>query len=232
MDQQFHIYSDGNSIGPFDIRNLKEHGIKPDTFVWASGMPQWTKATEVPELQGLFSAEPPKFIPPTDAARPTSSAERVGYSIGKRISLWLIVLLVCGGGYMIYANNSEYEREAIQATDDVAAKSPEQLRTELAAREAQAPSKYLVAESTMRGNLIGQKVIEGTVTNRASIASFKDAVVRVRFYSKTGTALGYKDFTIYEILSPASSKRFKFKVFAPDETKGFDTEVIRAASIN
>ena len=54
---------DGKQEGPVDMADL-EQGVRlkqvsRDTLVWRKGMPQWTKAADVPELQDLLSDVPP-----------------------------------------------------------------------------------------------------------------------------------------------------------------------------
>lgn len=57
----------GNQAGPFDMNMLQQQlqagQITRDTLVWKQGMPNWTKAGEVPELQPLFGAVPPPLPP-------------------------------------------------------------------------------------------------------------------------------------------------------------------------
>jgi hypothetical protein len=37
--------------------------LRRESLVWRAGMAQWSKAGEVPELQGLFASMPPP-VPP------------------------------------------------------------------------------------------------------------------------------------------------------------------------
>jgi TM2 domain-containing membrane protein YozV len=54
----------GTQQGPFPVDQLAAKGIRPETLVWAEGLPQWQRADSIPELQPLFqrTAPPP---PPT-----------------------------------------------------------------------------------------------------------------------------------------------------------------------
>lgn len=57
----------GKQAGPFDQEALRGHAalgeITRDTLVWREGMSGWTKAGEVGDLAGLFSAVPPPLPP-------------------------------------------------------------------------------------------------------------------------------------------------------------------------
>lgn len=63
----FHVAVNGQASGPFDMAALQQQvqsgQLTRDSLVWKEGMPQWTKAGAVPELQSLFGAAPPP-IPP------------------------------------------------------------------------------------------------------------------------------------------------------------------------
>lgn len=78
-----------------------------------------------------------------------------------------------------------------------------------------APAKYLRTRGTSRRNLIDQLVPEGTVANRATLASFKDPVLRVTWYSQTNTALDTHEYRIFERLGPRHTTKFKIKTEAP-----------------
>ena len=59
----FHVAIGQSQTGPFDLGALGQQvtagQLTRDTLVWKNGMPQWTKASEVPELAGLFANLPP-----------------------------------------------------------------------------------------------------------------------------------------------------------------------------
>jgi len=59
----WHIAKNGSAVGPFSAPQLVDAitagRVRRDTLVWMAGMPQWTPAALVPQLAGLFPAEPP-----------------------------------------------------------------------------------------------------------------------------------------------------------------------------
>lgn len=78
-------------------------------------------------------------------------------------------------------------------------------------QEKQSPTQFLTTDGTYRSNLIGEWVLEGTVTNTATVAKYKDVVLIVEFLSKTGTLLGTENHAIYEFFPAGKTKRFKIK---------------------
>jgi len=63
----FHVAVGQQQTGPFDAGALQQQvaggSLTRSTLVWRTGMAQWTKAGDVPELQALFANSPPP-VPP------------------------------------------------------------------------------------------------------------------------------------------------------------------------
>ncbi|HUL56461.1 MAG TPA: GYF domain-containing protein, partial [Usitatibacter sp.] len=59
----FHVAVNGAQAGPFDMNALQQQAASGQltraSLVWRNGMPQWTKAGDVPELASLFANVPP-----------------------------------------------------------------------------------------------------------------------------------------------------------------------------
>jgi hypothetical protein len=58
MKKYFYI-KDEKELGPFELEELKSEHIKRDTLVWFQGIKDWTKASDVSELDELFIYLPP-----------------------------------------------------------------------------------------------------------------------------------------------------------------------------
>ena len=52
---EYFIAINGQQQGPFTVEALRGQHITPDTLVWAQGMSNWMPASQVSELQSLFS---------------------------------------------------------------------------------------------------------------------------------------------------------------------------------
>lgn len=74
MEPTVYYYSDGISqFGPFSKEEMKSMTIKPDTLVWFPGMPEWKRASEVPEMREFIVILPPplpKVAPQPAPAQP------------------------------------------------------------------------------------------------------------------------------------------------------------------
>lgn len=163
-----------------------------------------------------------------------SLTEQAGYKLGrvlKPVGIVVAVALVVGALVYNYQQNHS-SGSALLIASERSEKTPEQLRAELRQQEQHSPQDYLEDHATMRTNLIGEKVIEGTVTNKASVAIYKDIVLSVMFLSKTEGDLGTRDFKIHEVVPPGQSTTFKFKTLAPTDTKAFAASVTNATSSN
>lgn len=105
------------------------------------------------------------------------------------------------------SGNAAKEKESYEATKE-----------SLAEKETKNPQNFLTVAGHDRHNLLGQTVVKGIITNKATVAAYKDVDVKLDFYSKTGTLLETDKETVYEIISPGQSKNFKTKYFAPKGT--------------
>jgi len=58
------------------------------------------------------------------------------------------------------------------------------------------PTSFLTTDGTYRRNLIGEWVMEGSVTSIAAVANYKDVVLTINYYSKTNTLIGSEQHTL------------------------------------
>lgn len=54
MSQKYFAFIDGRQLGPFELNQLVEAGVRPSTYVWCKGMPDWDRADKVEEIRDLF----------------------------------------------------------------------------------------------------------------------------------------------------------------------------------
>jgi hypothetical protein len=87
---------------------------------------------------------------------------------------------------------------------------------------------FLVVGGHDKRNILGQTVVKGTITNKATVAIFKDVELKLSFYSKTRALLETDKETVFEVLQPGESKNFKTKYFAPKGTDSVTLEVLGA----
>lgn len=76
---QFFIHINGNEAGPFTLANIMQQGITPDTLVWFQGQPNWTKASDIPELNELLKQAP--AVAPAQATQATEPIDAASLQV-------------------------------------------------------------------------------------------------------------------------------------------------------
>ncbi|RAJ94160.1 uncharacterized protein DUF4339 [Larkinella arboricola] len=70
-----YYYLEGNQqFGPFSLDELRSKPIKPDTKVWAQGLPDWVDAQTVPEINEWLAGA---AFPPVTPAQPLTEVPPV-----------------------------------------------------------------------------------------------------------------------------------------------------------
>ena len=104
----------------------------------------------------------------------------------------------------------------------------EDTKQTLLEKEKSTPTIFLEVTGTYRKNLIDQLVLEGTISNNATLATYKDVVLNITYYSKTQTELGSEEKTVFDFFKPATKKDFKIKVSGYQETESVGLDIISA----
>lgn len=107
-------------------------------------------------------------------------------------------------------------------------KNYEKSKISLQETEQKSPSSFIIAKGDQKKNFIGQTVIKGTITNNAKMVTFKDIDVKISFYSKTGTLLEEDHETVYEMVLPGTTKKFKTKYYTPKGTDSVGFKIVTA----
>lgn len=92
------------------------------------------------------------------------------------------------------------------------------------------PLDFLSTNGTYRDQVLGtKKVLEGTISNAATIVTYKDVVLEVTYYSKTNSIIGTETLTLYDYFPPRKKKSFTAKTKAPDKTASIGWEITYAS---
>lgn len=127
------------------------------------------------------------------------------------------IALILAGFLMLVACKDKQNEKAF---DD---NSYETVKESLAEKEKNNPKRFLIISNRDRKNIIGQTVVMGSITNKATVCWYKDVELRLSFFSKTGVKLDEGLETVYENIGPGKTVKFKTKYFAP---KGTDSVAI------
>lgn len=95
-------------------------------------------------------------------------------------------------------------------------------------KEQKHPLKFLTVKGDDKKNLIGQTVIRGTITNKASIVAYKDVRVKMLCY-KNGVMVEEHEDVISDVVKPNASVNFKTKYRLPKGTDSIAVSVMNAA---
>lgn len=84
-----YYYSDGlEKLGPYSLEELQTQNISRNTMVWYHPMEKWLAAEQFPELQELFSNEPPPMQASGSPERPHAPTRT--FPSGKPPRTWLV----------------------------------------------------------------------------------------------------------------------------------------------
>jgi len=206
--------------GPFSLDQLKEMKISPSVPVWTEGLKEWIKAREISELQQALFSSPPQYAP--SYAEPgnqyfQTASEKTGFFLGKNWKPILAVLVLIITVIFIFKRQTSDGYSLAFETANQSAKTPEQLREELKQKEMMNPANYIIPTKKRRKNLIGETIFEGTLSNTASVANFKDVILKVTWLTKTNTSLGVSRYIVYEYIGAGKSAQYLIRTVGPSE---------------
>jgi hypothetical protein len=75
-------------------------------------------------------------------------------------------------------------------------------------------------------------ILNGYIRNSASVARFKDVVLRVNYVSATKSLISSESFTIYQFVEPNAQISFEVKTNPPGEYVSYSIDVVSAVAVN
>lgn len=91
----------------------------------------------------------------------------------------------------------------------------ENKKASLADMERENPMKFLKVNGDSHVNLINKEVVEGTISNQATLAAFKDIEVQVIFKDKGGSVIEKDTRVVNDVVRPNTTVDFKLKMKKP-----------------
>ena len=147
-----------------------------------------------------------------------------------------IVLLSCNNNKKPQAakeadKQTEIENQTVPQKEKQQELSYEEKISTIEGMENRTPTKFLTSGGKSQINVWGTKFkIHGTIKNTATMATYKDAVIEVTYYSKTKTTLFIDEFTVFEFFPPNSEKAFEWRVNNHKNATSVSWQVIRVGS--
>jgi hypothetical protein len=219
--KKYYLHNGTEQDGPFDISDLKSKRITAKTEIWYEGISDWTNADEIDELKGLFSkTTPPPIRPKTTEKEPVKKENKVG----RNLQILGLILLLGFVGFTIVPNllnNNDNPKSYIEQ------------KMTIEETENSDPLRFLSVEGNYNESFWGTEFkLKGKVTNRATIAVYKDVVMRITYYSQTKSVIGTKDYTVYQVFQPDEVTSFKLDVKNFKDVKSIGLDIVSAKPNN
>ncbi len=229
--KKYFIHDGQKQLGPFSAMELIEKGITKCTPVYTVGLGRYVRAAEIPMLNDAFSLT-------TDELKKSHSAnteqlKNAKAPLIKKVLFAVAGLLLVAIPIIIWQAQSDVsDVPSINTAVTAPVKKETKLsKTEIEQKEFSTPLEYLSVHGKMHKNLIGKKIIKGSVTNLASSTSYKDMQMAVIFLSGTQSELQTQQFFVNGVVSPSNRISFRNVFIAPPETAGFRIKVLSATSM-
>ena len=88
----------------------------------------------------------------------------------------------------------------------------EEKKKSLRESETDSPLKFLKIKGDYRTNIVNQTVVEGEITNNATLVSYKNMHLSIVFKDKEGSVILKQKQVIDDVVKPGSSNSFKVKL--------------------
>ena len=87
----------------------------------------------------------------------------------------------------------------------------EEKKASMQETESTSPLKFLRITGSNHGNLLNQTVVEGQVTNKATLVTYKSIQVRITFLDKDGAVIDKEKDVLDDEVKPGATIDFKIK---------------------
>ncbi|MEO6038778.1 MAG: GYF domain-containing protein [Saprospiraceae bacterium] len=234
--RKYYLHNGVQQTGPFLLEDLEQQNLSSTTMVWYKGLDDWQEAGAIEELLPVINHTlpphseelPPPFkretgkmaikgdgLPPGRKTIPPATEKRGSSGLTK--FAWAFVLIVLLG-LLIFA--IQQFRSATSAMNVDATPTYEEQVLSMEDQEKATPRKFLKASGTYHETVFtGKFKIDGTITNSATVAKFKNVILEVNFYDSKDKYLRSERYTIEDVFPAGSTKEFKLKI---DPPKGAD----------
>lgn len=230
--KKYFIHDGQKQLGPFSAAELMERGIPKCTPVYTSGLGRYVKAAEIPVLNDFFNSKTESSKKSNNTFSFTAAKKNETPVLKKAI--WVVIALAVILVPIVWYKLQVDIPDAPLPSSAISAplkNDTQLLKTELEQKEANNPLQYLSVHGKMHKNLLGKKIIKGSITNFASVASYKSLQMAVIFLSNNETELQTQQFFVNDFVTPNNKISFRSVFVAPPETAGFRIKVLSAISM-
>jgi hypothetical protein len=218
---EYFIHDGKEQHGPFTLSELKSKNISSNTLIWNNTLSDWVPAKELNELSEIIEK---KFVvpPPLKQVKVDSASKKSKGGIVFQFIGGVGLIIIIGLYFFNYYNN-------ISDSTVIPTETYEQKVLTVEEMEMATPVNFLNASGNYNENFWGNKIkVHGVIKNTATVATYKDAVVRVTYYTKTNTEIATADYTIYDVFPPHSEVNFELKIDNYENVSTIGWDVIDA----
>jgi len=109
--------------------------------------------------------------------------------------------------------------------------SYEHYKESLAEKEKKNPLAFLTVTAENKKNIIGQTVVRGKISNKATVSSYKDVRIKMLCYKDNKMMIEHED-VIDDVIKSNSINNFKIKYRLPKGTDSIALSVMSASVTN
>lgn len=106
----------------------------------------------------------------------------------------------------------------------------EEKKASMADMERDSPLKFLKISGSHRRNLVSQEVVEGEVSNHATLTSYKNIEVQLTFLASDGSTIEKQKHTLDDVAKPGATVDFKIKVKHVKDATSVTMDIVDAAA--
>lgn len=209
--KKYFLHDGKEQQGPFSLDDLRNKGINKKTQIWYEGSPDWLDAENCDDLKELFiTSTPPPFRKNENTFPPKKSSKTFNIVLFSIIGGIVLIFLIA----LLNTNSESSYQDKVMTVEQL---------------EFANPNNFLSVKGEYSENFWGDKInLNCVFTNSATIASYKDIILRITYYTKTKTSLGTKDYTIYEVFNPKSTKSVNLKTENFQNVNSIGIDIIKA----
>lgn len=153
--RKYYINNGHESLGPFDLNELRLKRIDRETMVWFFGLESWAKAKSVPELKELFSySSRLKIGEPPMLERQRINGEDKGkevYFETTKSLLFIGIVLAIGLGIVFYAFSNIQRISSNEAQNEIELQQEKEELLEAYSKNNYSTQKTIVIEEKVEG---------------------------------------------------------------------------------
>ena len=230
--KKYYIHQNDRQEGPFSLEELKVKHLTGETPIWHEGLPEWTTVKNLAEVNVLIPVAPPPF-----KNKPFTSTWGFLKFAALVIVLSLGIMAInnhvntSDNSSASLSNNSSASLDQPKQSNNSSAPKDPQKKKELTVEEIEKanPLRFISASGQSRETLFGKKfVLNMKIENSATVAKYKDVVVKIEYVSATNSVVTSEERRLDETFPPHSTKNYEFKITKPSESSKLRVSVIQA----